>query len=180
MVNPHLAVVAQKKADFNNKVTPAPVTTQPVTATNTNSASNIDAGMMRAIQQKALAGQKMFDETPEKIAAYNTFANPNNNPYAPKSTEPSLNDMFSSFTDNFNSMYDARMSSLEKMLQDMMNANKYTATEQAKTPTGSQDAGMHLFDPGEGAKDGVGYTQEQSSMNDSLFKYLNSMWNGGF
>jgi len=157
---------------------------------------------MAEIERKAKIGEKMMVDTPEKIAAYNSFASADNNPYAPKPAQPSFYmDSFNNaitgalggFTNNFNtqfgqmqSMYDSRFSALEKMLGDMQNKNKYDEVQRGNANKLQQDKsimpiGTHQFEPNANqTEQGAGYTQSENSMNQSLFKYLNNMWNGGF
>lgn len=83
-----------------------------------------------------------------------------------------------------NSEYDARIASLEKMLQDMQNKNNYN-NAQPGANTGvdtSGSSGEHIFDSGNSNPQAgqVGFTQGTNSMNDALFRYLNNLWNGGF
>jgi hypothetical protein len=101
-------------------------------------------------------------------------------PTAPPSTGFDM-EQFSSMFGGYNEQNNSRFSALEKMIQEMMNGQKYNQAQQGQQPVGQQQAvydGTHQFTaPNQGAN--VGYTQNNDAMNQTLYKYLNGMWKGG-
>ena len=78
---------------------------------------------------------------------------------------------------------DARIKALEKMLEDANNKNKYDQSQIGAQPNvGGGASGEHTFTPETDGStpNAPGYTQTQNSTNDSLYKYLNNLWQGGF
>lgn len=81
-------------------------------------------------------------------------------------------------------MYDEKFASMQKMIEDLTNTLKYNQHQQSQAPpiSSPQSSGQHIFDSQNGVtgSDSVGYTQNNNSMNEALFRYLDNTWNGGF
>lgn len=124
-----------------------------------------------------------------------------NNPNMPVAGQPStgaqptnsfdmgaFTDMFGNLQTGFDkkfgdmqSMYEGRMSALEKLIQDLKNTNSYNSSQQQGQTNTSQGVydGSHIYTaPNQGNT--VGYTQNNNAVNQTLHKYLNNIWNGGF
>src|SRR6185312_11417902 len=82
---------------------------------------------------------------------------------------------------SFNSENDARIKALEQMLLDMQNKNAYNQSQATNQGVTSGTPGQHIFTPQneEVAPGTPGYTQSNNSMNDTLYRYLNNIWQGG-
>lgn len=92
------------------------------------------------------------------------------------------------------SQIDAQMQAMLDMMEKMRleaeqkqkeaeQKNDYNRDEaqNANKNASSGDKGSHVFAPGTDIKEGgVGWTQSKNSMNDTLFKYLDEIWKGGF
>lgn len=135
-----------------------------------------------AIKQKAQAGTALSNPNAWKNEIYAQN-------FKPKTPEFDFEKAMGDFTTGFDgkftemqSMYEGRMSALEKMIQGMANTNKYKVGQQVAPINTSQGVydGSHIFTaPNQGTP--VGSTQSNNAVNDTLFKYLqNNMWNGGF
>lgn len=195
-----------------NKLTPSPVTTNPIKPPSTNYSlgSNppkqgygIGYGAVKPGQKSVGYTDKNaeIDRTNQVIknrqaqgldtaSQFAHYKNLTGNEYgtspSPSTPAPAVPgfDMgqFTSMFEGYNSQNDSRFSALEKMIQEMANANKYNSAQQGQAPAGGQQAvydGTHQFTaPNQGAN--VGYTQNNDAMNQTLYKYLNGMWKGGF
>jgi hypothetical protein len=115
----------------------------------------------------------------------NVFGSSPTSPAPTTPTAPTSGFDMSQFTglfDGYNEQNNSRFSALEKMIQEMMNGQKYNQAQQGQQQVGQQQAvysGAHQFTaPNQGNQ--VGYTQNNDAMNQTLYKYLNGMWKGGF
>ncbi len=99
-----------------------------------------------------------------------------------------LSDSYSGIVNNYNGRIEAIQRQLDeqtKQYEDLVNQNKYN---QLQISNASANApvrnGEHLFSPGTAPTTSangnpVGYTAG-NTINDTLFRYLNGLWKGGF